>query len=221
MKQKNVLIIFGILIVMLVAIIIVLLVKMSSAEEKEHRSQPSSERTEDSEKKQQVSPKDKKSLSAKSDNAGQGFYEFDDGEELTLKFKTDAGEVKRKGLYKGELKDGVPNGEGEFLSQNLEGVRWVCSGHWKDGILDGKVSIYWEDPDNYSKGKGYQRYMKGNFSQGTCRSIDMKRIMEHGSSTREGNYPQIEIDFKVPEELKNFPEIQEPHIEVEDSFLSL
>ena len=65
---------------------------------------------------------------------------YTENEEMTLAFSYG----KRTGIYTGQLKDGLPNGEGTFSSVNSDGVSWVYRGQWSDGHCNGQGSAFWE-----------------------------------------------------------------------------
>ncbi len=60
--------------------------------------------------------------------------EAQEEQEITLTF--DFGE--RTGVYSGEMKDGLPHGQGTFSSQNPEGTGWVYEGGWDMGHMQGE-----------------------------------------------------------------------------------
>ena len=45
---------------------------------------------------------------------------------------------KKQGVFKGEVVNGKPNGQGTFESQSSSGNKWIYNGEWKDGQLSGK-----------------------------------------------------------------------------------
>lgn len=54
-------------------------------------------------------------------------------------------EVIRKGKYTGEVKNGVPNGYGVFVTANSEGVVWHYLGEWLNGEMSGQGGCYWDN----------------------------------------------------------------------------
>lgn len=71
-------------------------------------------------------------------------------------------DVDRKGLYTGEVENGVPSGYGVFTAVNSEGVPWHYIGEWVDGEMQGEGGQYW---DNGSITVG--RYKNNSFVSGT------------------------------------------------------
>ena len=53
-------------------------------------------------------------------------------------------DVIREGLYTGEIKDGLPNGFGVFVTENSEGDQWHYIGAWENGAMCGDGGTYWE-----------------------------------------------------------------------------
>ena len=51
----------------------------------------------------------------------------------------------RIGKYTGNLKDGVPDGYGIFVTTNPNGFSWHYIGNWKAGLMHGEGATYWED----------------------------------------------------------------------------
>lgn len=49
----------------------------------------------------------------------------------------------REGTYKGDEKDGVPHGQGEFTSQNSEGESWTYTGDFVNGHFEGEGRTVW------------------------------------------------------------------------------
>ena len=52
---------------------------------------------------------------------------------------------ERTGTYTGEMKDGLPNGTGKFITKNSEGITWYHEGEFKDGHFQGEAIHTWED----------------------------------------------------------------------------
>lgn len=51
---------------------------------------------------------------------------------------------ERTGTYSGDMKDGVPNGEGKFTTENKEGTGWTYEGSWKNGHFEGEGKTTWK-----------------------------------------------------------------------------
>ncbi len=49
----------------------------------------------------------------------------------------------RQGTYMGEMRGGVPNGQGFFTAVNSEGVRWTYDGAWENGAMSGYGTTTW------------------------------------------------------------------------------
>jgi len=68
-------------------------------------------------------------------------------------------EVDRVGTFKGEVIDGVPNGQGDFSAISGEKIKYDYTGEWKDGLFDGKGLLeydtddYWIQSGDFSKGE--------------------------------------------------------------------
>ncbi len=61
--------------------------------------------------------------------------------ELTLDFSFG----QRVGVYTGTLKDGLPDGEGSFTTENSEQLEWTYTGTWVAGHFEGQGASTWED----------------------------------------------------------------------------
>jgi len=72
----------------------------------------------------------------------------------------------RTGTYTGEMRNGLPDGQGTFRSQNAAGTGWVYDGGWRQGHLYGEGSTLfdsgyseagWYEDDNLNgQGKQFQ-----------------------------------------------------------------
>ena len=62
-------------------------------------------------------------------------------EEITLHLSVG----DRTGEYSGDMKDGIPDGEGIFTSKNKEGEEWTYEGEFKNGHFEGKGTTTWDD----------------------------------------------------------------------------
>lgn len=82
--------------------------------------------------------------------------------ELTLEFSYGT----RTGTYTGEMKDGLPHGQGTFTSQNEEGGAWTYTGKWDMGHWNGKGRSEWED-GTYYEGEYQNDVAEGQGVQGT------------------------------------------------------
>ncbi len=60
-------------------------------------------------------------------------------EKITLDLACEA----REGFYTGDMVDGVPNGQGKFVSKNAEGKQWTYEGEFKNGHFDGRGKTTW------------------------------------------------------------------------------
>jgi hypothetical protein len=60
----------------------------------------------------------------------------------------------RTGTYTGEMKGGLPDGQGTFSTQNTEGVGWVYDGGWRQGHMYGEGSTIFES--GYSEAGWYE-----------------------------------------------------------------
>ena len=63
------------------------------------------------------------------------------GEEITL----DLSFGERTGTYEGDMKDGIPHGNGKFSSENEDGDKWTYEGEFKNGHFEGKGTTTWDD----------------------------------------------------------------------------
>ena len=70
--------------------------------------------------------------------------------EITIVF--DFGD--RTGIYTGEMRDGLPDGQGTFSTQNVEGVGWVYNGGWRQGHMYGEGSTIFDT--GYSEAGWYE-----------------------------------------------------------------
>lgn len=52
---------------------------------------------------------------------------------------------ERKGIYTGEVTDGIPNGQGRFETENDNGEKWIYEGGFSEGIFEGEGKTIWED----------------------------------------------------------------------------
>lgn len=67
----------------------------------------------------------------------------------------------KTGIYRGDVVDGLPDGNGYFKTQNSLGVTWVYNGDWQEGTCHGYGTQTW-----YSDTNSINR---GNFSHGYFR----------------------------------------------------
>lgn len=82
--------------------------------------------------------------------------------ELTLEFSFG----ERTGSYRGEVKDGLPHGQGSFTSQNADGGAWTYAGEWDMGHWNGKGRSEWED-GTYHEGEYQNDVAEGQGVRGT------------------------------------------------------
>lgn len=66
----------------------------------------------------------------------------------------------RKGTYTGKMINGKPEGEGIFISDNSEGVKWTYTGNFRDGEFSGSGKSEWTDGNIY-EGEYARGYMNG------------------------------------------------------------
>lgn len=65
---------------------------------------------------------------------------YTENEEISLEFSYGI----RKGIYTGQLKNGLPHGEGVFSSVSSDGISWVYRGQWSEGHCNGQGSTIWD-----------------------------------------------------------------------------
>lgn len=64
------------------------------------------------------------------------------GKEITLNLSYG----DRTGKYTGEMNDdGIPNGNGKFVTQNEDGEKWTYEGEFKDGHFEGNGVTTWKN----------------------------------------------------------------------------
>lgn len=80
--------------------------------------------------------------------------------ELTLNFNFG----KRTGRYTGTLKDGLPDGEGTFVSFNDEQEEWTYTGAWSGGHFEGQGVTVWNDDIAWREEGNYS----GDYLNGEC-----------------------------------------------------
>lgn len=51
---------------------------------------------------------------------------------------------KRTGIYTGQIKNGLPSGEGTFVSNSADRVKWTYRGQWSNGHCNGQGSTIWD-----------------------------------------------------------------------------
>lgn len=51
---------------------------------------------------------------------------------------------KRDGVYTGQVKSGLPHGEGTFISSSKDGVKWTFRGSWVNGHYNGYGFTVWD-----------------------------------------------------------------------------
>ncbi len=77
--------------------------------------------------------------------SGKGYAESGD---FLVHFLTyGQGKFDRTGTFKGEVVDGIPQGQGYFTSFNDEGVRWDYTGAWENGSFNGEGLHQWYGED--------------------------------------------------------------------------
>ncbi len=62
--------------------------------------------------------------------------------EITLDLHHDG---QRAGIYSGEMKNNLPNGNGSFETESDNGNIWTYEGEWVDGQMEGQGKITWPD----------------------------------------------------------------------------
>lgn len=62
-------------------------------------------------------------------------------QEMTLTFSFG----ENTGTYTGEIKDGLPQGNGKFTSSNEKGIVWTYEGEWEKGHMQGSGATTWEN----------------------------------------------------------------------------
>lgn len=65
---------------------------------------------------------------------------IENGQEITLTLEFG----ERTGIYAGDMKDGLPHGNGTFSSKNSEGTGWVYEGSWDMGHMQGDGTTTFE-----------------------------------------------------------------------------
>lgn len=65
----------------------------------------------------------------------------DSGEEITLHLSYG----DRTGSYTGDLVDGVPDGNGKFVTKNEDGDKWTYEGEFRNGHFEGEGKTTWEN----------------------------------------------------------------------------
>lgn len=110
---------------------------------------------------------------------------------LLVKFK----ESDADGNYKGDVVNGIPNGNGTFFATNSDNETYTYEGKWKNGIFNGNGTLKWDDDD-------YMIEM-GNFKDGTFVPSFKDIIVSYGTN---GNLPYT-ISDKANTFLKNHSEL--------------
>lgn len=89
--------------------------------------------------------------------------------------------VERQGIYSGQLVNGVPQGKGEFTTENDEGVEWTYIGDFKDGLFDGNGKTITDSDDSIAE---IGNYTDGFFTPNDQEFIDYSmRFFEEGKMT--------------------------------------
>lgn len=60
--------------------------------------------------------------------------------------------VEREGTYSGTMINGIPEGKGTFTTENDSGVSWTYTGEFKDGMFDGQGETVWNELEKYQIG---------------------------------------------------------------------
>lgn len=71
--------------------------------------------------------------------------------------------VTREGSYSGDMINGIPNGQGTFITENDAGVKWTYTGEFKNGTFDGYGEKVWEDGSRVEAGT----FINGVFTPNT------------------------------------------------------
>ncbi len=69
--------------------------------------------------------------------------------------------VTKSGPYDGELKDGVPNGNGTFSLVNPQGYAYTISGNFVDGVPEGEIVFTFEEIEGLALTKRRHIYKNG------------------------------------------------------------
>ncbi len=101
-------------------------------------------------------------VSAPSSSEMQNREDTVSAQEMTLQFSYG----ERTGIYTGEMKDGLPHGQGTFSSENEEGASWTYTGEWDMGHWNGKGRSEWEN-DLYYEGEYRNDVYEGQGVLGT------------------------------------------------------
>lgn len=126
--------------------------------------------------------------------------------EITLNF--DYGE--RKGIYTGQIKDGIPHGEGTFKSINDDSSSWTYRGEWNNGHFSGYGTTVWDTGEiytgnylnDYMNGKGIYLNKDGNIISGKFKDGQID-ILDLGSSIANINGDESESRLTETEPKEN------------------
>lgn len=110
---------------------------------------------------------------------------------LLVKFKE--GDVD--GNYKGDVVNGIPNGNGTFFAVNSDNYKYTYEGKWKNGNFNGYGTLTWDDDDDMTE--------IGNFEDGTFVPSFKDIMVSYGTN---GNLPYT-ISDKANTFLENHSEL--------------
>ncbi len=97
------------------------------------------------------------------------------GKTITVDMDYDSG----VGVYTGEVKDGVPHGQGSFVMQKSDnGLSWSYEGEWKNGVIAGEGV---KKEGRYT----FTGSFKGGLSDGYCKIAD-DGILRYEGMCRDG-----------------------------------
>lgn len=110
---------------------------------------------------------------------------------LSVKFK----EGDADGNYKGEVLNGIPNGNGTFFAVTDDNSKYTYKGEWKNGIFNGDGTLKWDDDDymteigNFKDGKFVPSFKDILVSCGT--KTDMPYTISDKANTFLDNHSEL------------------------------
>lgn len=93
--------------------------------------------------------------------SGIGYLETD---EYLIHFNTTQGKYDRKGVFKGDVLNGIPHGKGYYSTYNDSNTRWDYEGDWEKGLFQGEGAQHWYDENDNVVTSQIGKFIDGEYA---------------------------------------------------------